>query len=139
MYYPACPSEGCNKKVLESGTGWRCEKCDRSYPEPDYRYILSLTVADYSGQTWLQAFNDVGLQIMGMPANELLQLKNSDESAFAAYVNSRCCTMYDFRIRIKSENYNEETKIRCSINTATPVDYSKACGELAEMIKAYHI
>jgi replication factor A1 len=139
MSYPACPSEGCNKKVLESGTGWRCEKCDRSYPEPDYRYILSLTASDYSGQTWLQAFNDVGVQIMGMPANELLQLKDSDESAFLAYIQSRLFSMYDIRIRIKTENYNEETKVRCTIMTATPIDYAKACGELAEMIQGYHI
>jgi replication factor A1 len=28
--YPACPTEGCNKKVVEEGDGWRCEKCDRT-------------------------------------------------------------------------------------------------------------
>ena len=139
MSYPACPTEGCNKKVFESGTGWRCEKCDRSYPEPDHRYILSLTVSDHSGQTWLQAFNEVGMQILGMPANELLELKNSDSTAFTAYIATRNFTMYDFRVRIKSENYNEETKVRCSINTATLIDYSKACGELTELIQAYQI
>ena len=38
--YPACPSEGCNKKVTEIGSGsWRCEKCDKSYPAPLYRYV----------------------------------------------------------------------------------------------------
>ena len=139
MSYPACPSEGCNKKVLESGTGWRCEKCDRSYPEPDHRYILSLTVSDYSGQTWVQCFNDVGVQILGMSAKELLELKNSDESAFKDYIQSRQFALYDFRVRIKSENYNEETKVRCNIMSATLVDYSKACGDLIEMIQGYHI
>ena len=33
--YPACPS--CNKKVFEQHDGWRCEKCDRSHPQPEYR------------------------------------------------------------------------------------------------------
>ena len=35
--YPACPSEGCNKKVIEENDGWRCEKCDRTYPAPLHR------------------------------------------------------------------------------------------------------
>ncbi len=137
--YPACPSEGCNKKVLESGTGWRCEKCDRSYPEPDHRYILSLMVSDYSGQTWLQAFNDVGAQILGISANELMQLKESDPAMYTSYITSRLYSTYDFRVRIKTENYNEESKVKSSINTATRLDYSKACGDLVELIKGYHI
>jgi replication factor A1 len=33
--YPGCPE--CNKKVQNIGDGWRCEKCDRSWPEPKYR------------------------------------------------------------------------------------------------------
>jgi replication factor A1 len=35
--YPACPAEGCNKKVVEESDGWRCEKCDRVYPSPAHR------------------------------------------------------------------------------------------------------
>jgi replication factor A1 len=35
--YPACSTEGCNKKVTEDGDGWRCEKCDRSWPKPNHR------------------------------------------------------------------------------------------------------
>jgi replication factor A1 len=36
--YPACANkEGCNKKVIDEGGSWRCEKCDRSWPEPIHR------------------------------------------------------------------------------------------------------
>ena len=36
--YTACPADRCNKKLTqESNDSWRCEKCDRSYPVPDYR------------------------------------------------------------------------------------------------------
>ena len=37
LMYPACPSENCNKKVVESGESWRCEKCEKTYLEPEYR------------------------------------------------------------------------------------------------------
>lgn len=36
--YPACPTPKCNKKVAQTNDdGWHCEKCDRSYPKPEYR------------------------------------------------------------------------------------------------------
>lgn len=41
--YPACPSEGCNKKVVQNGDGWRCEKCDRSYDKPEFRLVFSIS------------------------------------------------------------------------------------------------
>jgi len=38
--YPACPNDGCNKKVEASGSLWRCEKCDRSFEAPKHRYVI---------------------------------------------------------------------------------------------------
>lgn len=36
--YPACLSADCNKKVVQIDDGqWRCEKCDRTHPKPEYR------------------------------------------------------------------------------------------------------
>lgn len=36
--YPACPNpDGCNKKVINDGSGWMCEKCDKKWPEPVHR------------------------------------------------------------------------------------------------------
>ena len=37
LAYPACKSEGCSKKVTETGEGWSCEKCNRSWEAPQYR------------------------------------------------------------------------------------------------------
>jgi replication factor A1 len=36
--YPACPTQGCNKKVIDVGDGWKCEKCDKTFERPEYRY-----------------------------------------------------------------------------------------------------
>lgn len=35
--YPACPNNGCNKKVFDQHDGWRCDKCDKSFDRPEYR------------------------------------------------------------------------------------------------------
>lgn len=39
--YPACQTPSCNKKVIETGDSWRCEKCDKSFPAPDHRFVVS--------------------------------------------------------------------------------------------------
>ena len=36
---------------------------------------MSLAVADHSGQAWLQGFNEVGVAIFNMSANELLAIR----------------------------------------------------------------
>lgn len=69
LYYTACPE--CNKKVMDEGEGWRCEKCDRSFPEPVRRYIFSANIADYSGQIWISGFNEIGQLLLGITADEL--------------------------------------------------------------------
>jgi hypothetical protein len=39
------------------------------------RYIMSMAVSDYTGQAWLQGFNDVGVIVFGMPADDLVQIR----------------------------------------------------------------
>lgn len=41
--YKACPSEECNKKVVDMENGmYRCEKCNRDYPNFKYRLLASV-------------------------------------------------------------------------------------------------
>lgn len=43
--YQACPSKDCNKKVVDQQNGmYRCEKCDKEFP--DFKYRLMLSVRD---------------------------------------------------------------------------------------------
>lgn len=48
--YPACPTPKCAKKMtMEAEDTWRCEKCDASFPAPDYRYVtLGLVIRSVS-------------------------------------------------------------------------------------------
>lgn len=42
--YQACPSQDCNKKVVDQHNGmFRCEKCDKEFPNFKYRLILSVS------------------------------------------------------------------------------------------------
>lgn len=37
--YPACPNQSCKKKVIDTGEGWHCEKCEKTWEKPEYRYV----------------------------------------------------------------------------------------------------
>ncbi|EPQ29340.1 uncharacterized protein PFL1_03095 [Pseudozyma flocculosa PF-1] len=138
LWYTACPSDSCNKKVNQENDGlWRCEKCDKSFEEPQYRYLLSTNVADMSGQMWLSGFNDDAEQIIGKTASELYQIREENESEYTAVLHRAANRMYMFNCRAKQDTFNDTTRVRYTISRAAPVDFAKAGHELAEAIKAY--
>jgi replication factor A1 len=108
--YPACLNEGCNKKVTEIDGSWRCEKCDATHPKPEYRYIMSVSVSDHTGQIWLSCFDDVGRLIMGMSADQLMEMKENDEQeARRAFEDASCKTMV-FKCRAKMDSFQDQQR-----------------------------
>ncbi|KAL2913642.1 Replication factor A protein 1 [Polyrhizophydium stewartii] len=137
LWYPACPNEACkNKKVVEMGSEWRCERCNNSYPRPNYRYIMSLSVTDYTGQTWLQAFNETAEKLIGKTANEMNELREQNEAAFNAIIEEALFKQYTMVVRAKAENYQDENKVRLSLQELIPIDHVSASREMIETITA---
>ncbi|KAI0896750.1 replication factor-a protein [Annulohypoxylon nitens] len=134
--YPACSSEQCNKKVVDQGDGsWRCEKCNIVHARPQYRYIMSVNVNDHTGQLWLSCFDDVGRVIMGMSADELMEIKENDEDRFPAIFEAANCTKLYFRCRAKMDTYGENQRVRYQVMSATPLDFKAEATKLSDMIK----
>ncbi|EIN07090.1 replication factor-a protein [Punctularia strigosozonata HHB-11173 SS5] len=135
--YPACPKEGCNKKVVQIPDGrWRCEKCDESYDAPEYRYIVSMAVADHTGQAWFQGFNDVGLAVFNnMSATELVQIKERDEAKFNGILHKAGCQTFNFSCRAKQDTFGDSTRVRYGISRITPLDYAADAAYLRDLLK----
>ncbi|MBE7180937.1 MAG: hypothetical protein INR71_06965, partial [Terriglobus roseus] len=93
--YPACQSANCNKKLTMEE--WRCENCERTWPKPLWRYIMTANVEDHTGQLWLNIFDDVGKAIMGMPADDVMDMKENDEQAAAKAFDDANCKTFVFR------------------------------------------
>ena len=107
--YPACLSEGCNKKVTDMGDGtWRCEKCQINHNRPEYRYIMSLNVIDHTGQLWLSCFDDVGQMIMGISANELMN--RMEDGTHMKVFEQVVCQTYTFKCRAKMDTYQDQQR-----------------------------
>ena len=139
--YPACSSKGCNKKVIEdeSGSGWRCERCDKSHPKPQHRYIITLNVADHTGQLYLNCYDDAGRRIMGMSADELMELKETDEKAYSDIFQQASCQTWVFDCRAKMDNYQDVQRVRYQVMGASALDYANECAKLTSLIKLYNL
>ena len=109
--YPACLTEGCNKKVVEIDPGqWRCERCDKNHPKPEYRFIMSVNVSDHTGQLWLSCFDESGRQIMGHSADELMELKETDEKRLSDIFSEANCRTWNWKCRAKMDSFQEQQR-----------------------------
>jgi replication factor A1 len=117
--YAACLTEGCNKKVVEIDSGqWRCERCDKTHPHANWRYIMSVNVSDHTGQLWLSAFDDTGKLILGVDANEVTRLKDEGEDAKVKdiFADAMCKTLV-FRVKAKMDTFQDQQRYAVNILT----------------------
>ena len=114
LFYPACASEGCNKKVTQDGMGWRCERCDKSWPNPQYRFIASVALSDHTGQQYVQSFNETSELIFGVTANDLSGMQVEPILLYLLSQGELFTHMnHDFRNTIKHST-TKSSHVRCT-------------------------
>lgn len=117
--------------------------CYAAYPQelsqagPVCSYVLSTSVGDYTGQCWLSSFNDVAQVLMGATADEMEQLRETDEAQFKHKIQMACCRMWDFACRAKSDTFNDQVKVKYQVMVARPVDFEAASKDLVDKIAKY--
>ncbi|KAL5973296.1 Replication protein A 70 kDa DNA-binding subunit C [Asimina triloba] len=139
--YTACPlmvgDRHCNKKVNNHGDGtWHCERCDQSFPECDYRYLLQLQIQDHTGLTWVTAFQESGEEIMGVPAKELYLLKyeEQDDTKFGEIVRRVLFTQYLFKLKVKEETFSDEQRVKSTVVKAERLNFASEAKYLLSLI-----
>ena len=110
--YPSCLNQGCNKKVTnDMGDGWRCEKCNQTHERPEYRYVMSLSVNDHTGQLWLSCFDDTARVLMGgKSADQLMEMRENEDPQLSAEFEAANCRKLTFRIRAKTETFGDQAR-----------------------------
>nr|XP_021560104.1 replication protein A 70 kDa DNA-binding subunit [Neomonachus schauinslandi] len=122
--YQACPTQDCNKKVIDQQNGlYRCEKCDSEFPSFKYRMILSVNIADFQENQWVTCFQESAETIIGQNTAYLGELKEKNEQAFEEVFQNANFRSFTFRIRVKLETYNDESRIKATVMDVKPVDY----------------
>jgi replication factor A1 len=137
--YPGCPTEGCSKKVTEEGAGqWRCEKCDNVFPNCIYRYSLSFSLGDFTGQFWARGFDSVGQKILGQPADTMVAWRNDGDPNFTAAVGEATLQEFNFKIRAKLDKYEDNFKTSFQILGVYAIDFAKDSKFILEDIAKYY-
>jgi replication factor A1 len=137
-WYPACPTEGCNKKLVEEGGAWHCNKCNKSFPQPNLRYILSCQASDHTGQQWVTAFNECAEKILGQPASALSALLEAkQEEQYRQVFRNAGFHQYLFRCRVKAENVNDEMRVKVTVNSIAPLNFKQESELLLAQIQQF--
>ncbi|KAI9725528.1 MAG: Replication factor A protein 1 [Chrysothrix sp. TS-e1954] len=138
--YPACRSEGCNKKVVEVEPGqWRCERCDKSFERPEYRYVLQVNLMDHTGALWVSCFDDTGRMVLGTSGDEMMALREQDENAFSEKVGEANCRTWVWRCRAKLDTFQDQQRVRYQVSSVSPLNFAAEANKLAETIKQYSL
>ena len=116
---------------------FRCETCAAELEHCQRRYILNMTISDYSGQTWITAFNDEAEKMLnGKTADELNLIMQSDHNKFTEVLNSLTLRPMRFTLRVKVETVNDEPRVKASVARVAPIDFAKESKTLLGEIQA---
>ncbi len=133
--YQACPSQDCNKKVIDQGNGmFRCEKCNKEFTNFQYRMILSANLVDHTDNQWATCFQETAETILDRQADEIGQMKDTESPQFDQIFQDATFKSFIFKLRAKMETYNDEQRLKTVCVTATPVDFVEYNKKLLEDI-----
>ncbi|CAF1246914.1 unnamed protein product [Rotaria sordida] len=134
--YMMCPEERCGKKVVDENNGtFRCEKCNKTYNHFKWSYMISAEISDSTGAQWISAFRNEAETLLGISADEfgnhkLNQNENIIDDIFQKTMNRERI----FKLRIKSDQYNDEQRMRLTCMRVSDIDWSSHGRRLIEEI-----
>ncbi|XP_076284159.1 replication protein A 70 [Lasioglossum baleicum] len=134
--YKACPSDSCKKKLIDQANDmYRCEKCDKEYPNYRYRLLASVNLADWSENQWASAFSEDAEKILGATAQELGELQENDNEAYLEKFGDATFKSFIFKIRAKVEVFSDEHRLKATCINISPMDYKVYNNYLITQIK----
>lgn len=115
LSYLACPNhvrgKQCKKILSENqGDEWYCGKCDKHFIECNYSYMARIQLQDHTGELWAIVFDEEATQLIGMPANELLELEDADdvEDRAQQVIGGTLNKQFIFTVTCQMETYNNK-------------------------------
>uniref|UniRef100_A0A1I7Z0J5 Probable replication factor A 73 kDa subunit n=1 Tax=Steinernema glaseri TaxID=37863 RepID=A0A1I7Z0J5_9BILA len=135
IVYKACATEGCKKKVQEVDGQYRCEKCDITRDSYKYVLMMGCELADATGSYWVTIFEERARDLLKITADELGTLKETDPERFNKVIDEVRFRPFQFRIRAKTEMFNDMQSIRWSVYDVKPVPYSEYLNVLRDTLQ----
>ncbi|KAM0676447.1 60S acidic ribosomal protein P1 [Gurleya vavrai] len=122
IYYDACSE--CNKKVISEDGGFRCEKCNRNYDTCNQRYMVQLQIGDFTDRCYTTCFDEQGQIFFGITAEQMKELREN-ASQMMHIVKGMLFKEFLFKVSLKTEEYQNEQKLKINLRNLEEVDYAK--------------
>jgi replication factor A1 len=143
-WYPACANAGdpCRNmyKMTQTTDGsWFCDKCQGTFAEPVRRWIFSGTVEDDTCSTWVSFFNPQAETLLGGATADQAYAsffsENHDQDGYDSLFYKAQHTEWVFKCKVKSEQVNEEQRVKTSVYALKPLDYEKECQDILSALE----
>lgn len=113
IFYAACMSENCRRKVVEEAQGYRCEHCNKSFVSYRPTYMITAKVSDFTDSIYVNFAREHGAALMGMTAEEFKDFKDSEtEEKVQTYFDSLLFKTLNIMVKGKFEFFNGESRMR---------------------------
>lgn len=134
--YKSCINEGCKKKVVEIDNQYRCEKCNITNSNYKYVLLLSVEIADFSGTHWVTIFEEQASKMLNKSTKDIGMLLDDNRlDEYNEVFNAVRFRQFVFRVRAKSEFFNDTQRIKWTVYGVDAVDYDKYIPELKKAIE----
>jgi len=136
--YKSCATANCNRKVRDEENGkYRCEACDESLSEYNWRLMLSMNIGDDTNSTWINVFNDTAETILGHEAKFMGDLSNSGNLEVAQQkLTALAFKEFVFTLRCKQEEYQGQSSTRSTAVRAEVINYKDEAQKLYDELSA---
>lgn len=141
LCYPACPikieGKQCKKRALQSDDEkWYCSKCEATFEDCDYRYVLQIKLQDHTSTLWAIAFEEEATKLIGMPVKELymLQFKQDAMENSEEVIHNVLCKQFLFTLTSRNETYNNESRLKSTVLEVGTIDFANESNLLLNQI-----
>jgi replication factor A1 len=133
MYYQACPNPACKFKGFSNripgDNSFVCDRCHQTIARPKLRYNFSVKLADFSGSVQAGVLGDdaLGAQFTGVGVDEWVCETNDgqDEHIASSAVRKHYFQPLQVKCRVKTDVYNEISRVKVSLINATKVAFAE--------------
>jgi len=135
MYYASNPEEGNNKKVVPTAEGkWEDPATGKTYDECAYRYIVRMKMSDASGGGWVNVFHEQAVEMLGIGAGELHELKTNNPAAYERTIKAAQFSSWNVMVKAKTEEYQGESRRRLTVMKCQKPDYAAESRNLLKLM-----
>ncbi len=144
-WYPACPlvdpndpKRICQKRLFQKADQWFCERCQQ-FCKPNFRYMVNFMAVDHTGVTWMTAFDNQGIVMLGnQDAETLMSWKETNHNLYDQIFRDAVFHTFRFGVTARPSTYQDATRVQYGLNSIAPLDFVAESRSLINQIRSYH-